>query len=277
MGIQKDTAWLTGRIRDLRSFLCVGLDPDFSKLPEFYKKSQEPLLDFCKDVVRATESVAVAYKINIAFFERWGSQGYRQLEELMRFLPENSFVIADAKRADIGNTSSQYAAYYFGQLNVDAVTLHPYMGLDSIEPFLHYENKWSIILALTSNPGSADLEMQNMKDGSFLFENVLSLFGRSEYIDRTMFVVGATQPAHMSRIRLSVPNHFLLIPGIGEQGGNLETTIDSLRNSHEGMLINVSRGISYPKGINTTFESIVEASSSFSDTMRRYFPNELSI
>ncbi|MFN8280880.1 MAG: orotidine-5'-phosphate decarboxylase [Saprospiraceae bacterium] len=276
MGIHKNAEWLSVRIRDLQSFLCVGLDPDISKIPDSYKKSQEPLLDFCKDVVRATESVAVAYKINVAFFERWGSQGYRQLEELVRFLPQNSFVIADAKRADIGNTSSQYAAYYFDRLNVDAVTLHPYMGLDSLEPFLQYKNKWSVILALTSNPGSADLEMQNMMDGSFLFEKVLSLFGRTEYTDQIMFVVGATQAAQMSRIRQNVPDHFLLIPGIGEQGGDLKATIGSLRNNHEGMLINVSRGISYPNGVNTNFESIVEAASTYSEAMKRFFTNELS-
>lgn len=267
--IVKSKLYLTQRIRRMQSFLCIGLDPDLKKIPSDYLSYEDPLFRFCSDVVSQTQEFAVAYKINIAFFENHGAKGWDQLERLIRIIPQEIFVIADAKRADIGNTSEQYANYYFDKLEVDALTLHPYMGYDSLEPFINYKNHWSVILALTSNPGSSDFEKLRQDDGDFLFEKVLSRFGKSD--DNIMFVVGATQPDYMRRIRDRVPDHFLLIPGVGEQGGDLTMTIQLLRNDKEGVLINVSRGILYPNGKDSTMKDIFEASKTYAEKMKHFF------
>ncbi|NOT36724.1 MAG: orotidine-5'-phosphate decarboxylase [Saprospiraceae bacterium] len=266
--IVKDKKYLTERIRTKKSFLCIGLDPDLKKIPSHYSNSKEPLLDFCLDVVGATQQYAVSYKINIAFFENHGPEGWHQLEKLVQSIPEDIFIIADAKRADIGNTSEQYAGYYFKKLNADALTLHPYMGYDSIEPFLKYQEKWSVILGLTSNPGSEDFETVIAQDGTYFFEKVLEKFSKNE---NAMFVIGATQAVYMKKIRNSVPNHFLLIPGVGEQGGDLQETVRLLRNDDEGILINVSRGILYPKGQDTTMQDIEHAAIKYTQTMNSFF------
>ncbi|MEP7196957.1 MAG: orotidine-5'-phosphate decarboxylase [Saprospiraceae bacterium] len=267
----KDQQYITERIRSLKSFLCIGLDPDVDKLPEVYKNSSAPVLNFCADVVDNSFEKAVAYKINIAFFESLGPDGWRQLEELVAMIPKECFIIADAKRADIGNTSAQYAKYYFERLQVDALTLHPYMGIDSLEPFLNYKNKWSVILALTSNPGSADFEKIEIKENELLFERVIQKFNSTLYADQIMYVVGATHPDYMSKIRTQAPNNFLLIPGVGEQGGDLDLTVHSLRNEREGILINVSRKILFPKGLESKIGDIKNAIQSYSDQMSKYF------
>ncbi|MCC6815430.1 MAG: orotidine-5'-phosphate decarboxylase [Saprospiraceae bacterium] len=267
----KDKNYLIHRIRQKQNFLCIGLDPDLSKIPDQFKCSSTPLLDFCKLVVESTKDLAVAYKINIAFFENHGASGWEQLELLLNTIPEECFVIADAKRADIGNTSSQYATYYFKKLNVDALTLHPYMGVDSIQPFLNFADKWSVILGLTSNPGSADFEKLKMEDGTYLFETILEKFKNAGDINQLMFVIGATQGDLMKKVRSIIPDHFLLIPGVGEQGGDLNETITNLRNQDEGILINVSRKILYPNGLNTTIQDIRSSVLNYATAMKKYF------
>ncbi|MBK9272091.1 MAG: orotidine-5'-phosphate decarboxylase [Saprospiraceae bacterium] len=269
--MKKDQDYLAGLIRQKKSFLCVGLDPDLSKMPDSYTTNAAPLFEFCKDVIESTKHTAIAYKINIAFFEAFGPDGWKQLEDLRAILPEESLVIADAKRADIGNTSEKYAQYFFERLNADALTLHPYMGIDSLDPFLAYPDKWSVVLALTSNPGAADFELQKMADDSYLFELVLRKFGNSTYSDRVMFVVGATHSTYLERVRKNVPDAFLLIPGVGEQGGNLQQTILTGRNQKEGLIINVGRKIMYPKGKDTKPQDIQFAAEEFHRQMKEFF------
>ncbi len=243
----KDANFLFQQIISKRSFLCIGLDPDIAKIPEPYKSSNTPLLDFGKSIVEQTHDLAIAFKINLAFFEKYGPKGWSQFEELVGFVPEECLIIADAKRGDIGNTSSQYAQYYFERVKVDALTLHPYMGLDSLEPFAEYREKWLIILALTSNKGAADFEMLEVApNGDYLYQCVLQQFRDSSFSDRCMFVVGATHPQHFVQVRQRVPNHFLLVPGIGEQGGDLLKTMEYGANRMGGLIINVGRKILYP-------------------------------
>ena len=254
-----------------KSFLCVGLDPDPDKMPPEYKESKTPLFDFCHDIVRWTYSYAVAFKINVAFFESHGPAGWQQLEKLIGIIPDENLVILDAKRADIGNTSDQYAKYFFDTLQADAVTLHPYMGKDSLEPFFRYPGKWAVILALTSNPGSTDLELQTMLTGELLYQRVLRLYGSQGTEQYVMFVCGATHPALFQDIRNICPNHFLLVPGVGAQGGDLHETIKAGKNAAGGLLINVSRGICYPK-ITTQFKSDVIAQAVYyQQEMASYF------
>lgn len=242
----KNAEFLHEQIRTKKSMLCVGLDPELHKLPAEYQSSEYPLFDFCRDIIEVTHEYAIAYKINVAFFEAHGPKGWEQLEKILNHIPADSFVIADAKRADIGNTAKLYAEYYFKTLNVDAVTLHPYMGLDSLEPFLEFKNKWSIILALTSNPGSKDFELQKLASGIYLYEFVIQSFLNSRFGSNTMFVCGATHPSEFLKIRSICPDNFLLVPGIGAQGGDLKTIITSGKNKYGGLLVNVSRKICYP-------------------------------
>ncbi|MEO6189846.1 MAG: orotidine-5'-phosphate decarboxylase [Saprospiraceae bacterium] len=269
--MNKKREYLVERINTMKSFLCIGLDPDIDKIPAFYRNSSSPLLNFCADVVHNSFDHVVAYKINIAFFESQGPEGWRQLEELVKLIPNECFVIADAKRADIGNTSSHYAKYYFERLNVDALTLHPYMGVDSLEPFLNYHNKWSVILALTSNKGSNDFEKLKIENQQYLFESVIQKFNSTEFADQIMFVIGATNPEYMQQIRTQAPNSFFLIPGIGEQGGELEETVRKLRNKDGGMLINVSRKILFPNGLETTMDDIRTSILDYANQMKSLF------
>lgn len=267
----KDSAYLGEQIRLKKSFLCVGLDPDLEKLPNHYLNAKQPFLEFCKDIIEVTHHMAVAYKINIAFFEALGPSGWEQLEQLVNIIPNECLLIADAKRADIGNTSKKYAEYYFDRLQVDAVTLHPYMGVDSLEPFLSYPNKWSVVLALTSNPGSADFELKELSTGELLFESVLQIFVKIKQSNQIMFVVGATHPEYLTKIRKICPDHFLLIPGIGSQGGDLHQVIQAGRNHNEGLLINVSRSIIYPELKKSFKDDVFQAAQNFVTEMSRYF------
>lgn len=239
----KDKHFLHDQIKKKKSMLCVGLDPELDKLPVEFHMQAEPLFHFCNTIIENTSEFAVAYKLNVAFFESQGPKGWSQFEKVIKKIPEDCLIIADAKRADIGNTSQQYARYYFEELGVDAITLHPYMGVDSLEPFLKYRNKWSIILSLTSNPGSLDFEMQKLENGSSLYEKVISIFLQTDYQDNLMFVCGATHPEKFKSIRKICPDHFLLVPGVGAQGGDLRTIIEYGKNNSGGLLINVSRGI----------------------------------
>ncbi|MBK8700230.1 MAG: orotidine-5'-phosphate decarboxylase [Saprospiraceae bacterium] len=232
------------QIRTKKSFLCVGLDPDMSKMPVHLMDFDDPVYEFCREIIEQTQDMAVAYKPNLAFFECLGSKGWQTLERVKALIPKSIFTIADAKRGDIGNTSAMYAKAFFEHFDFDAVTVAPYMGRDSIEPFLSFENKWVIVLGLTSNPGSQDFEMINTEKGR-LYECVISNCAKWGSADKMMFVVGATHPGLISNIRRMVPDHFFLVPGVGAQGGDLQEICRNGANSETGLLINSSRNILY--------------------------------
>ena len=234
-------------IKKKQSLLCVGLDTDINKIPEFLiQEHDNPVLEFNKRIIKATANVAVAFKINTAFYESQGEKGWKNLIATIDSIPEDVFIIADAKRADIGNTSKMYARAFFEKMNADAITVAPYMGSDSVEPFFEYKNKWIILLALTSNKGSLDFQYLPVdKDGTKLYEKVLKTSSQWGNINNTMYVVGATHPEDFLSIRKIVPDHFILVPGIGAQGGDLELVLKNGLNSDFGLLINSSRGIIY--------------------------------
>lgn len=240
-----------------KSYLCVGLDTDIKKIPVHLQSHQDAVLEFNKQIIDATKDLCIAYKINTAFYEALGAKGWEIMQETLNYIPAEHFTIADAKRADIGNTSSFYARAFFETLNFDALTVAPYMGEDSIKPFLEYENKWTIVLGLTSNTGSKDFELLELAGESaltgkeLLYERVLrtvSLWGNAENL---MFVVGATRAGELSRIRKIIPDHFLLVPGVGFQGGSL-SEVSKLGMIHNnqfpvegGLMVNASRAIIY--------------------------------
>jgi len=239
---------LFSNIRKKTSFLCVGLDTDFNKIPKALLDFEYPLFEFNKRIVDATEDLAVAYKPNMAFYESMGAAGWMSLEMTVNYIRKNYpdiFLIADAKRGDIGNTSTMYANAFFRNLDFDAITLSPYMGRDSIQPYLEFSNKWSIILGLTSNAGSQDFQQLLCGDGKPLFEEVLQTAASWGTPDNMMFVVGATKADQLVEIRKLVPEHFLLVPGIGAQGGSLDEVFANGANRQCGLLVNVSRSIIY--------------------------------
>lgn len=230
-----------------KSFLCVGLDPEISKLPACVADAEDPIFEFNRRIIDATHSYTVAYKPNFAFYESYGPRGMAALDRTVRYinkLDTNIFIIADAKRGDIGNTSKMYARAVFGEMPFDAVTVAPYMGEDSVTPFLSYPGKWAIILALTSNRGADDFQY-HPGTGQRLFEKVLNVSQRWGTTDNLMYVVGATRAEMLADIRKIVPDHFLLVPGVGAQGGSLEEVARYGMNSQCGLLVNSSRGIIY--------------------------------
>jgi orotidine-5'-phosphate decarboxylase len=228
-----------------KSYLCIGLDTDFDKIPIHLQSHPDAIFEFNKQIIDATKDLCVSYKINTAFYEALGAKGWEIMERTVNYIPATHFTIADAKRGDIGNTSSQYAKAFFETLNFDAITVVPYMGEDSIRPFLEYKNKYTIVLALTSNKGAKDFEMQKLNDGKFLYEKVLQTISSWEGPEKLMFVVGATQASELQNIRKIIPNHFLLVPGVGFQGGNLQEVSEYGMNKEIGLLVNVSRAIIY--------------------------------
>ncbi len=231
-----------------KSFLCVGLDTDLNKIPKFLLNKEDPIFSFNKAIIDATVPYCVAYKPNLAFYECYGLKGMEAFEKTITYLKEkypNHFIIADAKRGDIGNTSKMYAQTFFKEYNVDALTIAPYMGEDSVKPFLEYEGKWVILLALTSNKGSHDFQLFEDKDGVRLFERVLSKAQEWGTTENLMFVVGATQGSLFADIRKLAPNSFLLVPGVGAQGGSLQEVCKYGMNKDCGLLVNSSRGIIY--------------------------------
>ncbi len=239
---------LFDQIRRKRSFLCVGLDTDTDKRPRHLLAEDDPVFAFNRAIVDATAPYAVCYKPNLAFYEENGAKGWTSFEKTVRYIRErypDILLIADAKRGDIGNTSKMYARAFFSQNLVDAVTLSPYMGRDTVEPFLGYEGKWAVILALTSNPSAADFEMLPLEDGGRLYEKVIDTSSQWGTVDNTMYVVGATQARMLGGIRQLVPDHFLLVPGVGAQGGSLEEVARYGMNRRCGLLVNSSRGIIY--------------------------------
>ncbi|MBF1500668.1 MAG: orotidine-5'-phosphate decarboxylase [Prevotella pallens] len=231
-----------------KSFLCVGLDTDLNKVPKFLLNEEDPIFSFNKAIIDATAPYSIAYKPNLAFYECYGLKGMEAFEKTITYLKENypqHFIIADAKRGDIGNTSKMYAQTFFREYNVDALTIAPYMGEDSVKPFLEYEGKWVILLALTSNKGSHDFQLFEDKDGVRLFERVLSKAQEWGTTENLMFVVGATQGSLFADIRKLAPNSFLLVPGVGAQGGSLQEVCKYGMNKDCGLLVNSSRGIIY--------------------------------
>ena len=239
---------LVDQIRQKRSFLCVGLDTDIKKIPPHLTETESPIFAFNKAIIDATAPYCVAYKPNLAFYESLGVEGMKAFERTVRYLRKyypQHFVIADAKRGDIGNTSAMYARTFFEEYDVDSLTVAPYMGEDSVTPFLGYEGKWVILLALTSNPGSKDFQLFADSEGQRLFEKVIITSKEWAGPDRMMYVVGATRGEMFKDIRRLAPDHFLLVPGVGAQGGSLEEVCKYGMNKDCGLLVNSSRGIIY--------------------------------
>lgn len=236
---------LINQIKTKHSFLCVGLDADVKKIPSHLLKFEDPIFEFNKQIIDATKDFCVAYKPNIAFYESMSINGWNSLQKTLDYIPKNIFTIADAKRGDIGNTSYMYAKTFFENMNFDSITVSPYMGSDSVTPFLTFENKWVIILALTSNKGGLNFQTIKSENGKALFEEILEASQKWGTAENMMYVVGATRAQQLTEIRKIIPNHFLLVPGVGVQGGNLREVAKYGMNSDCGLLVNSSRGIIY--------------------------------
>lgn len=262
---------LVETIKGIQSFLCVGLDTDPAKLPAEFEKGPAGVLAFNRRIIDATRGHCIAYKINTAFYEAMGAEGWRVMEETVAYIPATHFKIADAKRGDIGNTSNMYARAFFETLAFDAITVAPYMGEDSIRPFLEYENKWTIVLGLTSNKGAADFELLPLGapyTGKKLFENLMETVSKWGTPSNLMFVAGATQARELANIRTIVPEHFLLVPGIGAQGGSLDDVAEYGMNKDCGLLVNASRAVLYT-GSEKGFEAGAnEAAREYHSAMR---------
>ncbi len=238
-------AFLLDQIKCKKSFLCVGLDTDINRIPKHLLKLEDPIFEFNKAIIDATKDLAIAYKPNTAFYEALGPHGMESFHKTVQYIPEDIMIIADAKRGDIGNTSRLYAKSFFEYYNVDALTVAPYMGSDSVKPFLEYKNKWVIILGLTSNAGSFDFQQQKLESEKYLYEEVLATAATYGHTDNIMFVIGATKSDYIHNIRKIVPDHFFLVPGIGAQGGNLQEVCRAGINDHVGLIVNSSRSIIY--------------------------------
>lgn len=236
------------QIKLKKSFLCVGLDPDIDKIPKHLLEEEDPIFEFNRQIIDATADYCVAFKPNNAFYEAYGLSGMESMEKTLKYINANfpdHFLIADAKRGDIGNTSTMYAKAVFKRLNADAITVAPYMGSDSVKPFLQFENKWAIVLGLTSNEGSADFQQKKTATGEELYLNVIKTCASWGTNENMMFVVGATKAQMLTDIRKIVPDHFLLVPGVGTQGGSLEEVCKYGMNKDIGLIVNISRNIIY--------------------------------
>lgn len=242
-------ASLISEIKQKKSFLCIGLDTDIQRIPKHLLALEDPIYEFNKAIIEATSEYCVAYKPNIAFYESLGSKGWDSLQKTMELIPSNIFTIADAKRGDIGNTSSLYARAFFDKassgFNFDSVTVAPYMGSDSVKPFLSYANKWVILLALTSNEGASDFQFYENTSAEPLYKKVILESQKWASDEQMMYVVGATRPEYFAEIRKWSPHHFYLVPGVGAQGGSLQEVCKYGLNDEIGLLINSSRGIIY--------------------------------
>ena len=235
---------LIEQIHQKQSYLCVGLDTDIDKIPPHLLSAEDPIFEFNKQIIDATKDFCVSYKINTAFYEAMGVRGWETLQKTEAYIPSTHFKIADAKRGDIGNTSTQYAKAFFEALNFDAVTVAPYMGADSVKPFLQYEGKWAIVLGLTSNEGAQDFEFQKLGD-EYLYEKVLKTVSQWGTTENLMFVIGATQDTQFKQVRNLTPNHFYLVPGVGAQGASLKAISEIAMNKDCGLLVNASRAVIY--------------------------------
>lgn len=262
---------LLNAIENKKSLLSVGLDTDILRVPEFIKENyDDPILEFNRRIIEATADKCVAYKMNIAFYESQGAKGWESLGQTMELIPDEIFTIADAKRGDIGNTSKLYARTFFETYNFDSITVSPYMGQDSLEPFYGYDDKWVIILGLTSNIGSQDFQMQELKDGRKVYQEVIRRSAEFGNADNTMFVVGATKSDFIKEVRDIIPEHFFLVPGIGKQGGDLEGTMNNGLNEDYGMLINSSRGIIYAGYDHNFDQAASQAAQELNDQIRPF-------
>ena len=261
---------LIEQIKQKKSFLCVGLDTDLKKMPQHLLNEEDPIFSFNKAIIDATAPYCVSFKPNLAFYEAFGVKGLISFEKTIKYLKQNypnHFIIADAKRGDIGNTSAMYARTFFEEYDVDSLTVAPYMGEDSVTPFLGYEGKWVILLALTSNKGSHDFQLTEDAQGEHLFEKVLKTSQQWGHADNMMYVVGATQGRMFEDIRKLVPDHFLLVPGVGAQGGSLQEVCKYGMNEDCGLLVNSSRGIIYASNGENFAEAAVEAAEKLQQEM----------
>ena len=266
---------LFNQIKAKQSYLCVGLDTDINKIPQHLLSTDDPLFEFNKQIIDATADYAVAYKPNIAFYEAHGIKGWESLQKTIEYIPKDIFIIADAKRGDIGNTSKMYARAFFESMNCDSITVAPYMGEDSVKPFLEFENKWVILLALTSNPGGKDFQNLSLSDGRDVYEEVLRKSQEWASDEELMFVVGATRAEALTKIRAIVPDHFLLVPGVGAQGGSLEEVSRYGMNDQCGLLVNSSRGIIYADS-STAFAKVAQSKSmELQEEMSKYLDRML--
>ena len=262
-------------IRQKKSFLCIGLDTDLEKIPKHLLSSPDPVFEFNKQIIDSTHDLCVAYKINTAFYEANGVKGWESMKKTFDYIPEHIFTIADAKRGDIGNTSAMYARAFFEKeksgFDFDAITVAPYMGEDSVTPFLQYKNKWVILLALTSNKGAEDFQLnrQSSIDHRQLFEEVILKSQHWGTADNMMYVVGATHPEMFSHIRTLAPDHFFLVPGIGTQAGDLNTVAKHIMNKQCGLHVNVSRQIIFASGEKDFAEAARREANSFQKEMER--------
>ncbi|MBN9298116.1 MAG: orotidine-5'-phosphate decarboxylase [Filimonas sp.] len=261
---------LVNEIQQKKSFLCVGLDTDVTKLPPHLKNMPDAVFEFNKAIIDATKNYCVSYKINTAFYESMGLKGWEAMEKTLHHIPATHFTIADAKRGDIGNTSAQYAKTFFETLPFDSVTVAPYMGEDSIRPFLEYENKTTIVLGLTSNKGAADFELQRTGE-EFLYEKVLRTVSTWGTPDNLMFVVGATQASELANIRDIIPDHFLLVPGVGAQGGSLQEVAQYGKNERCGLLVNASRAVIFASSGEDFAEAAGIVAQGYQQEMSSYF------
>jgi orotidine-5'-phosphate decarboxylase len=264
---------LIKQIREKKTFLCVGLDPDTDKLPKHLLDEVDPIYEFNKAIIDATAPYCVSFKPNNAFYEAYGISGMKSLEKTIRYIKANypnHFVIADAKRADIGNTSAMYARAFFSRLNADAITVSPYMGKDSLTPFLGHEKRWAIVLGLTSNEGSLDFQQMKI-NGKELYLHVIETCAKWGTSENMMFVVGATKPQELKNIRKIIPDHFLLVPGVGAQGGSLEEVCRHGLTKEIGILVNSSRGIIYASSGKEYATAAALEAKKIADQMKGFF------
>ena len=276
---------LVEQIFSKQSYLCIGLDTDITKIPEDLLSHNDPVFEFNKKIIDSTKELCVGYKINTAFYEAMGVKGWVALEKTVNYIPKEHFKIADAKRGDVGNTSAQYAKAFFENLNFDAITVAPYMGEDSVTPFLDYEGKWTILLGLTSNPGARDFELQKVisqmdlldegihiakQQTERLYEKVLKTASKWANADSLMFVIGATQASEFSNIRNIIPDHFCLVPGVGSQGGDLKEISERAMTKECGILVNVSRAIIYASDTKNFDESARAVALQYQQEMKTY-------
>ncbi|MEZ5015474.1 MAG: orotidine-5'-phosphate decarboxylase [Flavipsychrobacter sp.] len=262
-------ASLVKAIKEKKSVLCVGLDTDLNKIPKHLLEEDDPVFAFNKAIIDATKEYTVAYKINTAFYEAQGIKGWESMAKTLDYIPDNIFTIADAKRGDIGNTAEQYAKTFFETYPFDSVTVAPYMGEDSVQPFMKFEGKWAIVLGLTSNKGSADFQLQQSGDEQ-LYEKVLKTVASWGSDENTMFVIGATREDQLQHVRSLLPNHFFLVPGVGAQGGTVANVCENAMNDDAGILINVSRGVIYVSGERDFAEKAGIAAADYQQQMAAY-------
>ena len=266
---------LVHQIKSKRNYLCIGLDTDINKIPDHLRQLPDPVFEFNKQIIDATVEYCVSYKLNTAFYESMGLKGWEAMQKTVDFIPSSHFTIADAKRGDIGHTSSHYAKAFFETLNFDAITVAPYMGYDSIIPFLEYKSKWTIVLGLTSNLGSKDFEQLVVKDKEastelFLFEQVMKTVVTWGTTDNLMFVVGATKAGQLAELRAIYPDHFFLVPGVGFQGGSLAEVSKAALTANGGLLVNVSRSIIYAGEGENFAEEAKQIAAQYAYEMKEY-------